>query len=123
MKKILIIEDEKDLIELLKIELESESYCVSYAYSGEEGLEKYHQEQPDLIILDLMLPKINGYEVARVIRRDHNDEKTCILMLTAKTEDADRIVGRLRGAQEYMPKPFDVYTLLKKIRNLLGEGD
>lgn len=118
-KKILIIDDEKDMVELLRIELEHENYSVISAYDGEEGLKKYHDEYPHLIILDLTLPKVNGFGVCRNIRWDKKDMKTPILMLTAKKEDADRIIGRVMGAQAYMTKPFEIKDLLREVEILL----
>jgi CheY-like chemotaxis protein len=119
-KKILIIDDEKEIVELLRIELEHENYQVITAHDGEEGLKKYFDEYPHLIILDLNMPKLNGYGVCRNIRWDKGDTKTPILMLTAKKEDADRIIGRVMGAQEYMTKPFEIEKLLKEIERLLS---
>ncbi|MBI5415853.1 MAG: response regulator [Candidatus Omnitrophica bacterium] len=120
MKKILIVEDDPELAFLLKRCLESGGYQVITACDGEEGFSKFITERPGLVILDLGLPKINGYEVARKIRKERED-KTPILMLTGKGEDADRIIGRVRGADKYMTKPFELEELLEQVKSLLKE--
>ncbi len=120
MKKILIIEDEIAIIELLRARLEFLNFEVIVALNGEEGFLGFLNEQPDLIILDLMLPKISGYEVCRKIRREKHDN-TPIIMLSAKGEDADRIVGRVKGADQYVTKPFKAEELLYKINLLLDD--
>lgn len=119
-KKILVVEDETSMAQLLSIELEASGYDVVCANDGESGFEKYMAERPDLIILDIMLPKLNGYEVCQKIRREQNDGDTPIIMLTAKKGDADRIVGGVVGAQRYLTKPFDAEFLLGEIKTLLG---
>ena len=118
-KKILIVEDEKEMVQLLKIELEKENYDVVAAYDGEEGLTKYFYESPHLIILDIMLPKMSGNGVCRKIRREMGDTQTPILMLTAKNDDADRIIGKVLGAQKYITKPFEFTDLLRDVESLV----
>ncbi len=120
MKKILIIEDDPELVFLLKRCLECGGYRVITAGDGEDGFSKFIKGRPELVILDLGLPKISGYEVARKIRRERED-KTPILMLTGRSEDADRIIGRVKGADKYMTKPFELEELLKEVRFLLKE--
>ena len=122
MHKILIIEDEPEILELLKGRLESENYQVMTASNGEDGFLKFLKEQPDLVILDLMLPGINGYEVCRKIRIGEQS-KTPVLMLTAISQDADRIVGRLRGANQYMTKPFKAHEVLAQVKLLLNNSE
>jgi DNA-binding response OmpR family regulator len=119
-KKILIVEDEQNLVTLLKLELTHENYHVVSAADGEEGLKKYVLEKPHLIILDIGLPKLNGYEVCRKIRTEKKDEFTPILMLTARNGDVDRIVGRVIGAQKYITKPFLIEYLLQEVSILLN---
>ena len=121
MKRILIIEDDHDIAELLKNRLEVCGYEVITAFDGEEGFTKYLLGKPHLIILDLMLPKTNGYEVCRRIRRERKDN-THILMLTAKNTETDRIVGRVKGADQYMTKPFEATILIDSVRSLLGSN-
>jgi two-component system OmpR family response regulator len=116
---ILIIEDDQDIRELISIRLTEENYTVITAIDGEEGLKKFKQEHPDLIILDLNLPKISGYEVCRKIRREEDDD-TPILMLTAQNKDVDRIIGRVKGANSYMAKPFKAEKLLNEVKILLS---
>lgn len=123
LKKILLIDDERDMVRLLQIELEKENYNVIHAYDGEEGFAKYLSERPDLIILDLSMPKMNGRQVCRKIRREEEDDLTPIVMLTAKCEEADRIIGRVVGAQKYITKPFDMKDLLDAVEGLLSLSD
>ena len=119
-KKILVIEDEKALGELLRMELELADYQVVCAADGEEGYAKYLTEHPDLVILDLLIPKLNGFEVCRRIRREQKDEETIILMLSALKDDVDRIRGRVIGAHNFLTKPFEVEELLQEIKTLLS---
>jgi DNA-binding response OmpR family regulator len=112
--KILIVEDEKALISGLKLNLEFEGYEVVSALDGEEGLNKGLSEAPDLILLDLMLPKKDGVDVCRELRQ-HN-VTTPIIMLTAKAEEVDKIVGLEIGADDYVTKPFSVKELLVRIK-------
>jgi two-component system, OmpR family, alkaline phosphatase synthesis response regulator PhoP len=118
-KKILVIEDEADIARSIKDRLEGEGYDALFATGGYEGLYKYLKEKPDLIILDIMLPELNGYEVCREIRREIDDKKTPIIMLTAKAGDSDRIKGRVLGATKFIPKPFNGKELLAVIKTLL----
>lgn len=119
-KKILVVEDEAGMSKLLRLELTQNGYDVVCAHDGESGFAKYMAERPDLIVLDIMLPKMNGYEVCRRIRREQDDARTPIVMLTAKKGDADRIVGGVVGAQRYLTKPFDAEHLLGEIAELLA---
>lgn len=122
-KKILIIDDEEDLVVLLSAELESAGYDIISALDGEEGYVQYLQEKPDLIILDIRMPKLNGFAVCKKIRRENQDTKTPILMLTAVQEDADRLIGRVAGAERYITKPFSMEKLLEEIEWLLPIKD
>lgn len=115
-KKILLVEDEKTLAKALKFNLEKEGFHVTVAYDGEEALRALSQEKPALIILDLMLPVIDGYEVCRRVRRDSD---VPIIMLTARDEDIDKILGLELGADDYMTKPFNTRELLARIRAIL----
>lgn len=119
-KKILIIEDEEDMVDMLTMELEHRQYEVISATDGETGFTKYLTEWPDLIILDVMLPQLNGYEVCRKIRRERKDSTTPIIMLTAKAGEADKIVGGVVGAEKYITKPFDAEELIKEIEKFLN---
>jgi DNA-binding response OmpR family regulator len=116
MKKILIIEDDLAILRGLKDNLEYESYEVTTATDGEKGYCFIREKKPDLVILDLMLPKMSGYELCRKIRAEGNT--TPILMLTARGEEVDRILGLDLGADDYVTKPFSVPELLARIRAL-----
>src|SRR3989338_434896 len=94
-EKILIIEDEKDLVKVLKYNLQKEGYLVISSYDGADGLERFRKEKPDLVILDLMLPKMDGYEFCKIVR---GESQAPIIMLTAKKEEADRVIGLEIGA-------------------------
>ncbi|WP_261300881.1 response regulator transcription factor [Paenibacillus andongensis] len=113
MKRVLIIEDEKNLVRFIQLELEHESFEVQTAYDGKTGLELALQDHWDLILLDIMLPELNGIEVCRRIRAA---KKTPILMLTARDSVVDRVSGLDSGADDYMPKPFAIEELLARIR-------
>ena len=119
-KRILLVEDEKTLAKALKFSLEKEGFLVSVAYDGEEALQAASREEPQLIILDLMLPKIDGFEVCRTIRRD---SQVPIIMLTARDEDIDKILGLELGADDYMVKPFNPLELIARIRANLRKLD
>ncbi|MCY1722616.1 response regulator transcription factor [Prolixibacteraceae bacterium Z1-6] len=113
-EKILIIEDEEDLVKGLKINLLDEGYEVDFALDGKSGLEKALNEKYDLILLDIMLPGINGLEICKQLRR--NDLNMPILMLTAKGEEIDKVVGLEMGADDYISKPFGLRELLARIK-------
>ena len=117
MKRILIIEDDRAILRGLKDNLEYESYEVLTAEDGEQGYCLIREKQPDLIILDLMLPKMNGYELCRKVRGE--GVTTPILMLTARGEEVDRVRGLDLGADDYVTKPFSVPELLARIRAIL----
>lgn len=121
-QKILIIEDERDLVEVLTYNLEKEGYDVISATDGNEGLKRSQLTQPDLIVLDLMLPVMDGLEVCRQLRSDSRTKETRILMLTARSEDVDEIVGFNMGADDYVTKPFKVKPLVHRIKALLRRG-
>jgi DNA-binding response OmpR family regulator len=114
MKKILIIEDEQDLVKGLKMNLSDEGFDVDWAFNGVEGLRKAIEEAPDLIILDIMLPEMDGLEVCRRLRQKNIGIP--VIMLTAKGGEIDKIVGLEIGADDYMTKPFSVRELLARIK-------
>lgn len=118
-KKILLIDDEKNLCKLLSLFIEDWGFDIIVAHDGKDGLAKAKKESPDLIILDLMLPALPGEEVCRQIRKDEKIEKTPIIMLTAKTADVDRVIGKVIGADCYLEKPFNIEELLKEINKRL----
>ena len=110
MSKILIVEDEKPIREFIAINLKREKYEVVEAVSGEEALSLLKDEEVDLVILDIMLPGIDGYEVCRNIRENLPD--TAIIMVTAKSQDMDKVIGLELGADDYVIKPFNTYELI-----------
>ncbi|MFA5818131.1 MAG: response regulator transcription factor [Bacteroidales bacterium] len=117
MKKILIVEDEKDMVTGLKFNLEARDYTVIVAYDGESGYQKALREKPDLVILDIMLPKLNGYEVCKSLKKEIPDLP--IIMLTAKSQEAEIVTGLELGADDYITKPFSVLELLARIKAVL----
>lgn len=112
-KKILIVEDEQAIVDIISFNLEREGYTVFAAYDGEEGVEKAKAENPDLILLDLMLPKMDGYEVCKYLRKTMT---TPIIMLTAREEEVDKILGLELGADDYITKPFSMRELLARVK-------
>lgn len=120
-KKILLVDDEADFLEVLKARLEENNYEVVTAYNGEEGLEKAEREAPDLIILDIMLPKISGFDVCRKLKIEENLKDTPIIMLTAKFQPSSIKFGMEMGADAYITKPFEPRLLIEKMRELLDK--
>lgn len=120
-KKILVVDDEPDLVETVRYSLEMEGYQVLVAHNGEDGLNQARKDGPDLIILDLMLPKLDGYKVCRLLKFDERYKHIPVLMLTAKTQEKDRLLGKETGADEYMTKPFDIDKLLEKVKFYLSK--
>ena len=120
-KRILIVDDTKDIIKLVKMYLEHYHYEVITAYDGQEGLDKARTDRPDLIILDLMLPKINGYKICGLLKRDKKYAKIPIILFTAKTQEKDIKLGEEVGADTYLTKPFEPEVLLSKIKELIRQ--
>jgi two-component system, OmpR family, phosphate regulon response regulator PhoB len=120
-KRILLIEDEQDIITTLTFRLESEGYDVTTAMDGEDGLDKVKKENPDLILLDLMLPKMNGYKVCVLLKSDSKFKDIPIIIFTARAEEADRKKSEESGADAYITKPFEPPILLGKIKELLKD--
>ena len=112
-KTILIIEDEKPIVDILTFNLVREGYRVVSALDGEAGIEVHERENPDLVLLDLMLPKMDGFEVCKYIRRTST---TPIIMLTAREEEVDKVLGLELGADDYMTKPFSMRELLARVK-------
>lgn len=117
-KKILIIEDEKDIRDLLEHYLKREGYDVKIAKDGEAGLHKASQERFDLVLLDLMLPQVDGLEICRTLRSQSQTADLPIIMITAKVEEADRIVGLEMGADDYITKPFSPREVVARVKAL-----
>jgi DNA-binding response OmpR family regulator len=120
-KRILIVDDEKDIVESIQFRLEYEGFECLVAYDGEEALLKAKGENPDLILLDVMLPKMNGYKVCRLLKFDEGYKHIPIIMLTAKTQETDKLMGKETSADEYVCKPFKMDELVEMIRNYLQE--
>jgi two-component system phosphate regulon response regulator PhoB len=118
-ESILAVEDDEDILELLKYNLAKEGYRVTAVTTGEEGLRLAHATTPDLILLDLMLPGVDGLEVCRSLKMDAKTRLAPIIMLTAKGEEADIVTGLELGAEDYITKPFSTRVLLARVRTVL----
>ena len=123
MKRILIIEDDRDIVELVRYNLAAEGFEVSAASDGSSGLAQVRKAPPDLLLLDLMLPKLTGLEVCKEIRRDAALNRLPILMLTARGEEADRVIGLEMGADDYVTKPFSPRELVARVKVLLRRSE
>lgn len=122
MKKILIVEDDRDIIELVRYNLEKENYRVQAVEDGVTGLTQIRKTRPDMIILDLMLPRLSGLEICREIRQDSSLPRIPIIMLTARADESDRVVGLEMGADDYVPKPFSPRELVARVKALFRRG-
>lgn len=121
--KILVVDDENHIVELIKFNLEANGYEVISAFNGKEAIEKVSDEKPDLVILDLMLPKIDGIEVCRKVKGNNDTSDISIIMLTAKSDETDKIVGLEIGADDYMTKPFSVKELMARVKAVLRRNN
>ncbi len=121
-EKILVVEDEADLREVLSYNLTRDGYRVVTAENGADGLRKARKEVPDLVLLDLMLPDLDGVEVCRRLKKDPLTATLPIIMVTAKSEEADVVLGLGVGADDYVPKPFSPRTLLARVKAVLRRG-
>ena len=119
-KKILVVDDEKPIADILKFNLEKEGYSVELAYDGQEAIEKTKDTNPDLILLDIMLPKIDGFAVCKMVRQNY---QTPIIMLTAKEEEVDKVLGLELGADDYITKPFGIRELLARVKANLRRAE
>lgn len=122
-KKILVVDDEKDIVDLITFNLEKEGFAAIKAYDGEKALELVKAKKPDLVILDLMLPGIRGLEVCKFIRKNRETETLPIIMLTAKGDQVDKILGLEMGADDYVTKPFNVGELIARVRAVLRRSE
>lgn len=116
---VLVIEDEIHILELLRYNLEAAGYKVMASENGKEGLEKALEEKPDLVILDLMLPDMDGLEICKVLKKNEDTKNIPIIMLTARSEEFDKVLGLELGADDYITKPFSVRELLARIKAVL----
>jgi two-component system, OmpR family, alkaline phosphatase synthesis response regulator PhoP len=123
VKRILIIEDDRDIVELVRYNLANEGFEVNAAADGISGLAQLRKSPPDLLLLDLMLPKMPGLEICKEIRRDSALNRLPIMMLTARGEEADRVVGLEMGADDYVTKPFSPRELVARVKALLRRAE
>lgn len=121
MKKVLIVDDEQDIVESLQFVLEVAGFECHCAYNGEEGLNLAREILPDLIILDVMMPKINGFKICRLLKYDNKYKNIPILMVTARSQNEDKLIGEETGVDEYITKPFDLDVIVEKVKGYLGE--
>jgi len=120
-KKILIVEDEKNIVDILNFNLTKEGYDTMEAYDGQTGLQLALEQDPDLILLDLMLPQMNGFDVCRSLR--DQGRTTPVIMLTAREEEADKVLGLELGADDYITKPFSMRELLARVKANIRRSD
>ncbi len=118
-KKILVVDDQIDLVKTIQFALELEQYQVLVSHNGEDALKQAREENPDLILLDIMLPKLDGYKVCRLLKFDEKYKHIPILMMTAKSQEKDKLIGKETGADEYVTKPFDIDELMRKVKTYL----
>ena len=118
-EKILIVEDEPDIVTMLEYNLKKEGFRVTSASDGQEALRRAEREHPDIIILDLMLPEIDGLEVCKTLKQSSNTADIPIIMLTAKAQETDKIVGLELGADDYITKPFSIRELTARVKAVL----
>jgi two-component system alkaline phosphatase synthesis response regulator PhoP len=122
-KRILVVDDEIYIVHILEFSLTMEGYTVLTASDGEEALKLIEQERPDLVVLDIMMPKLDGYEVCRRLRQDDQFGNLPVILLSAKGRPVDREAGLQAGADDYIAKPFSPRKLLEKIRELLDRSE
>lgn len=120
--KILVVDDEPEAVELLEFNLKQAGYVVSTAGDGAEALKRARTQTPDMIVLDVMLPEMDGFEICKSLRLDSSTAKVPIIMLTAKAAEIDRVLGLELGADDYLTKPFSPRELLLRIKKILGRG-
>jgi DNA-binding response OmpR family regulator len=120
---VLVVDDDPVIQKLLQVNFEMEGYNVVTASDGAEGLERARSEHPDIVILDVMMPKMNGLEVASILKSDSATAGIPIILLSAKAQEADVQAGRQTGADDYVTKPFDPLELLERVARLVGEPE
>ncbi len=121
-KKILVVDDEDDILNFLELVLSEKGYQVSTASGGQEALTKAQLERPDLVLLDIMMPRMDGWEVLKLLRVDEETAEVPVAMLSARTEARDRVQGLQEGAIDYICKPFSLSELLGKIEAIFSEA-
>lgn len=120
-KKILIVDDEQDIVESLQFVLEAAGFECHCAYNGEDGLNLAREILPDLIILDVMMPKINGFKICRLLKYDSKYRNIPILMVTARSQMEDQQIGQETGVDEYITKPFELDEIVEKVKGYLNK--
>lgn len=118
-QRILVVDDDKEIVRVIRAYLQQAGYTVLTAYDGETALHIIRSDRPDLVVLDLMLPDRDGWSITRVVRGDESLAKTPIIMLTARVESSDRVLGLNLGADDYVPKPFDPHEVVARVRAVL----
>lgn len=121
--KILVCDDERHIVRLIQVNLERQGWQVVTAYDGKEGLEKVASEKPDLLVLDVMMPYMDGFEVLKTLRKDPATEKLPVIMLTAKAQDKDVFEGYHYGADMYLTKPFNPKELVSFVNRIIQSGN
>ena len=122
-KRILVVDDEPGIVEIVRVNLECEGYAICKAFDGQEGWRKVRSEKPDLVIVDIMMPKMNGLELLERIKADPHICGVPVIMLTVRAEDMDVIQALEKGAVEYLTKPFDPIDLVRTVKKILEESD
>lgn len=120
-KKVLIVDDEQDIVESLQFVLEAAGFECHCAYNGEDGLNLAKEILPDLIILDVMMPKINGFKICRLLKYDNKYRNIPILMVTARSQVEDQQIGEETGVDEYITKPFELDEIVEKVKGYLNK--
>ncbi|MCW5946940.1 MAG: response regulator [Fimbriimonadales bacterium] len=121
--KILVCDDERSIVRLIQVNLERQGWTVVTAYDGKEGLEKIKSEKPHIVVLDVMMPYMDGFEVLKTLRRDPEFQNLPVVMLTAKAQDKDVFEGYHFGADVYLTKPFNPMELVTFIKRIIAGGD
>lgn len=119
-KTVLAADDDLDTLNIIRMKLEANQFKVVTVPDGEQALKAFREQRPDLVILDVMMPKLSGFKVARLIKFDARSKDTPLILLTARTQEADRTTGAEVGANVYLTKPFNPEQLLKEVQRLLG---
>jgi len=121
--KVLVCDDERHIVRLIQVNLERQGYTVVTAFDGREGLEKIRSEKPNLVVLDVMMPYMDGFEVLKTIRREPETENLPVIMLTAKAQDKDVFEGYHYGADMYLTKPFNPMELVTFVKRITANND
>ena len=122
LARVLVVDDEPDLVRILEFGLKAAGYQVDTAYDGQEGLKKAREQKPDIILLDLMLPKLDGYKVCRLLKFDERYKHIPIMILSARTQEGDQNLAHEMGANRFLTKPYEFAEILEHIRALLKQS-